>query len=59
MQFSQKLTYKTLVFQANFLDISLSSSGYISQTNELRATTICQGMAHDMTTWGVDVESQG
>ena len=40
--------YKALVFQANFLDNSLSSSGYISETNDLRATKICQGMEHDM-----------
>ena len=50
--------YKALVFQAKFLDSSLSSSGYISETNDLRATKICQGMGHDMSTWGVDVESQ-
>ena len=25
---------------------------------DLRATTICQGMEHDMTTRGVDVKSQ-
>ena len=50
--------YKALVFQAKFLDSSLSSSGYISETNDLRATKICQGMEHDMSTWGVDVESQ-
>ena len=49
--------YKALVFQAKFLD-SLSSSGYISETNDLRVTKICQGMGHDMSTWGVDVESQ-
>ena len=50
--------YKALVFQAKFLDSSLSSSGYISETNDLRATKICQGMEHDRSTWGVDVESQ-
>ena len=50
--------YKALVFQAKFLDSSLSSSGYISETNGLRTTKICQRMAHDMSTWGVDVESQ-
>ena len=50
--------YKALVFQANFLDSSLSSSGYISETNDRRATKICQGMGHDMATWGIDVESQ-
>ena len=50
--------YKALVFQANFLDKSLSSSGYISETNDLIATKICQGMEHDMATWGVDVESR-
>ena len=50
--------YKALVFQAKFLDSSLSSSGYISETNDLRATKICQGMEHDMSNWDVDVESQ-
>ena len=50
--------YKALVFQAKFLDNSLCSSGYISETNDLRATKICQGMEHDMSTWDVDVESQ-
>ena len=50
--------YKAFVFQAKFLDSSLSSSGYISETNDLRATKICQGMEHDMSTSGVDVESQ-
>ena len=50
--------YKALVFQSKFLDSSLSSSGYISETNDLRATKICQGMEHDMSTWDVDVESQ-
>ena len=50
--------YKALVFQAKFLDSSLFSSGYISETNDLRATNICQGMEHDMSTWDVDVESQ-
>ena len=50
--------YKALVFQAKFLGSSLSSSGYISGTNDLRATKICQGMEHDMSTWGADVESQ-
>ena len=50
--------YKALVFQAKFLDSSLSSSGYISETNDLRGTKIWQGMEHDMSTWGVDVESQ-
>ena len=50
--------YKALVFQAKFLDSSLSSSGYISETNDLRATKICQGMEHDISNWGVDVESQ-
>ena len=70
MKLSQKLTeqrrsyfymflYMALVFQANFLDNSLSSSGYISKPNDLRATKVCQGMEHDMSTWGVDVESQG
>ena len=49
--------YKALVFQANFLDSSLSSSGYISETNDRRATKICQEMKHDMATWGVDGES--
>ena len=49
---------KALVFQAKFLDSCLSSSGYISVTNDLRATKFCQGMEHDMPTWGVDVESQ-
>ena len=49
--------YKALVFRAKFLDSSLSSSGYISETNNLRATKFCQGMEHDMSTWGVDVES--
>ena len=43
------------MFQANFLDSSLSSSGYISGTNGLRATKICQGMEHDMSTWAVDI----
>ena len=50
--------YKALVFQAKFLDSSLSSSGYISETNDLRATKLYRGMEHDMSTWGVDVESQ-
>ena len=50
--------YKALVFQANVLDNSLSSSGYISETNDLRATKICQGMKHDMATWVVDAESR-
>ena len=50
--------YKAYVFQAKFLDSGLSSSGYISETNDLRATKICQGMEHGMSTWGVDVESQ-
>ena len=50
--------YKALVFQANFLDSSLSSNGYILETNDLRATKICQGMEHDMSTWGEDVESR-
>ena len=50
--------YKALVFQAKFLDSSLSSSGYISETNDLRATKICQGMKHDMSTWDVDVSSK-
>ena len=50
--------YKALVFQTNFLDSNLSSSGYISETNDLRATKICQGMEHDLSTWDVDVESQ-
>ena len=50
--------YKALVFQAKFLDSSLSSSGYISETNYLRATKIWQWMEHDMSTWDVDVESQ-
>ena len=50
--------YKALVFQAKYLDSSLSSSGYISETNDLRATKLCQRMEHDMSTWGVDVESQ-
>ena len=50
--------YKALAFQAKFLDSSLSSSGYISETNDVRANKICQGMEHDMSTWGVDVESQ-
>ena len=49
--------YKALVFQANFLDSSLSSSGYISETNDRRATKICQRMEDDMATWDVDVES--
>ena len=49
--------YKALVFEANFLDSSLSSSGYISETNDRRATKICQAMKHDMATWGVDGES--
>ena len=40
----------------HFLDSSLSSSGYISKTNDLRATKICQGMEYDMSTWDVDVE---
>ena len=52
------LLYKALVFQAKFLDSNLPSSGYISVTNDLRATKICQGMEHDMSTWDVDVESQ-
>ena len=42
--------YKALVFQAIFLDSSLSSSGYISETNDRRGTKICQGMEHDMAT---------
>ena len=46
------------MFQANFLDSILSSSGYISETNDRRATKICQGMEHDMATGGVDVESR-
>ena len=46
------------MFQANFLDSSLSSSGYISETNDRRETKIWQGMEHDMATWGVDVESR-
>ena len=50
--------HKALVFQANFLDSCLSSSDYISETNDRRATKICQGMGHDMATWGVDVESR-
>ena len=50
--------YKALVFQANFLDSSLSSSSYIWETNDRRATKICQAMEHDMATWGVDVESR-
>ena len=50
--------YKALVFQANFLDNNLSSSGYISETNDLRATKIRQGMEHDKAIWGVDVESR-
>ena len=50
--------YKALVLQAKFLGSSLSSSGYISGPNDLRATKICQGMENDMLTWGVDVESQ-
>ena len=50
--------YKALVFQAKFLESSLSSSGYISETNDLRATKIFQGMEHDMSIWDVDVESQ-
>ena len=50
--------YQELMFQAHFLDSSLSSSGYISYMNELRATKICQRMEHDMTTWSKDVESQ-
>ena len=50
--------HKALVFQAKFLESSLSSSGYISETNDVRATKICQGMEHDMPTWCVDVESQ-
>ena len=50
--------YKALVFQAKFLDNSLPSSGYISETNDLRATKICQAMEYDMSTWGLDVESQ-
>ena len=52
------LLYKALVFLANFLDSSLSPSGYISEKNDLRATKICQGMELDLSTWGVDVESQ-
>ena len=50
--------YKALVFQANFLDSSLSPSGYISETNDRRETKIFQGMEHDMATRGVDVESR-
>ena len=50
--------YKALAFQANFLDSSLSSSDYISNTNDRRETKICQAMEHDMATWGVDVESR-
>ena len=50
--------YKALVFQAKILDSSLSSSGYISETNDLRAIKIRQGMEHDMSTWGVDVKSR-
>ena len=50
--------YKALVLQANFLDSSLSSSGYISKPNDRRETKICQKMEHDMATWGVDVESR-
>ena len=50
--------FKALVFQANFLDSSLSSSGYISETNARVATKICQGMEHDMAIWGVDDESR-
>ena len=50
--------HKALVFQAKFLESSLSSSGYISETNDVRATKICQGMEHDMSTGCVDVESQ-
>ena len=46
------------MFQANFLDSSLFSSGYILQTNELRATKICHGMEHGMTSGGIDVASQ-
>ena len=47
------------MFQANFLDSSLSSSGYILQTNELTATKICHGVEHGMTTTGgIDVASQ-
>ena len=42
--------YKALVFQAKFLESSLSSNGYISETNDVRATKICQGMEHDMST---------
>ena len=50
--------FKTLAFQANFLDSSLSSSAYISETNHRRETKICQGVEHGMATWGVNVESR-
>ena len=56
--YSYMFLYKALVFQAKFLDSSLSSSGYISETNHLRATKICQRMEHDMSPSRIDIESQ-